>query len=355
MCIAIIKDNNKRLDTEILIKSAIINPHGLGVVWLDTGKLEFFQSDDWSYLDTNRPYIAHFRYATVGAVNKENCHPFKIEGTNCYLFQNGTVYGLGNKNKTDTQHLADILSRSHEDDWEYILEMNDSRFIIWDEKMNEYEVYNEQMWIEKDDVLYSKRNVLEGSLVSVYGTLRPGHGNNGLLRGAKHLGTGKTQNKFLLSASGVPFVSPRKGLAGSNHVTVDTYIVDDKEFADLDMLESHPQWYMRQKTNVVLGGSLIRTWLYFNDDIGQEIIPTGDYDDYRTPSYTTNHYYGDYNYQGSTYNMNDEWNCPKCNQTEIIYDDSVGLDWCYSCADYIKYDDWFPEDDKDLIYQNELV
>ena len=77
MCVIIIKQNKQKIDRDILKRSAKVNPHGLGVVWLDNYELTYHQSDRYKILDTDRPFIAHFRYATVGVVNKNNMHPFR--------------------------------------------------------------------------------------------------------------------------------------------------------------------------------------------------------------------------------------------------------------------------------------
>ena len=78
MCIIIIKNNKKLIKTETLLASAIKNPHGMGVLWLDKWNVTYHDSEDYMILKTQRPYIAHFRYATVGAVNRANCHPFTL-------------------------------------------------------------------------------------------------------------------------------------------------------------------------------------------------------------------------------------------------------------------------------------
>ena len=77
MCIIIIKQKGKDVPTEVLKTSARINPHGLGIVWLDTFKVSYHKSKEYQLLNTDRPYIAHFRYATIGRVCKENTHPFR--------------------------------------------------------------------------------------------------------------------------------------------------------------------------------------------------------------------------------------------------------------------------------------
>jgi predicted glutamine amidotransferase len=58
-------------------------------------------------MDTTDPYIAHFRYATKGALTKENIHPFRTK--NYLLFLNGTISGFADEYGNDARQLADTL------------------------------------------------------------------------------------------------------------------------------------------------------------------------------------------------------------------------------------------------------
>ena len=94
MCVIIIKQKGKQVSREVLKNSSRINPHGLGIVWLDTFEVTYHNSKEYGVLDNDRPYIAHFRYATVGAINKANTHPF-VCGKNKdeLMIMNGTING----------------------------------------------------------------------------------------------------------------------------------------------------------------------------------------------------------------------------------------------------------------------
>jgi len=97
MCVIIIKQKGKDVPSNVLKSSARMNPHGLGVVWLDAFNVSYHDSKDYKVLETNRPYIAHFRYATIGKICKENTHPFKCGVNKDELFMmNGTAKGYGN-------------------------------------------------------------------------------------------------------------------------------------------------------------------------------------------------------------------------------------------------------------------
>ena len=110
MCVIIIKQKGKRIPREVAKTSSEINPHGLGIVWLDTFEVSYHKSTAYSLLDTERPFIAHFRYATIGAINKENTHPFRC-GSNKqeWLMMNGTIKNLGDFKKSDSRVLAENL------------------------------------------------------------------------------------------------------------------------------------------------------------------------------------------------------------------------------------------------------
>ncbi len=95
----------------VSITSILINkPSRLGVIWLDTNEVNYHKSKEWSVLDTDRPYIAHFRYATKGKINRENTHPFECgNNSNELLMHNGTLLGYGSKDLCDSKQLANEL------------------------------------------------------------------------------------------------------------------------------------------------------------------------------------------------------------------------------------------------------
>ena len=138
MCVIIIKQKSNRISLHTLENASQINPHGLGVVWLDTFETNYFESSEYNVLDTERPFIAHFRYATVGAINKANMHPFVCgDKTDELLMMNGTASGYGNKNITDSQDLANELGGIARNAWSDIFH---NRF------------YLGEIWLKKGDV-----------------------------------------------------------------------------------------------------------------------------------------------------------------------------------------------------------
>jgi gamma-glutamylaminecyclotransferase len=222
-------------------------------------------------LKTKRPYIAHFRYATIGEVSKANCHPFDINKDNI-LFQNGTVYGLGNKKKTDTQHLAEILSDVPPNRWREVLEMNDSRFVTANLKTKKYTLYNKSDWTKVNDIWYSKTNVLDKVLIGVYGTLkRYGSNYDYHLADSIYVGKANTVEKYPMLIQGIPYVLDKPGVG--HHIDIELFLVDRKTcLPSIDRLEGHPTWYERRQAEVILEDmcTVLTPYIYFNDTVKDE-------------------------------------------------------------------------------------
>lgn len=265
MCVIIIKKSNERLSTEIAKTSSLINPDGLGVVWLDNFSISYHKSSEYKILDTARPFIAHFRYATVGKIGKENTHPFQC-GANSdeWLMMNGTIQGIGNHKKTDSKVLAESLGSIPRHEWKAELSKYPCRFVTVNVKTKTYEIYNHQLWERRGSVWYSKGNVLQENVVAVYGTLKKGYSNfNSYLSKSAFVGKGVTKDKYPLVIQGLPYMVNRKGLG--HHVEVEVFKVSDDKLAELDRLEGHPNWYQRVQIPIKMSsGNVLVCWLYFN-------------------------------------------------------------------------------------------
>lgn len=93
----------------------------------------------------------------------------------------------------------------------------------------------------------------------VYGTLKPGHGNNPLIErfDGKDIGVARTIDKFVLNG-GFPYVwKLRRGLTGFapylGHVIGHLYKVSDAGLEACDRLEGHPRHYCRTPITVSYG------------------------------------------------------------------------------------------------------
>ena len=52
MCVIIIKQAGKKVPQEVAKTSSRINPHGLGVIWLDTFEVTYHKSNEYKVLFT---------------------------------------------------------------------------------------------------------------------------------------------------------------------------------------------------------------------------------------------------------------------------------------------------------------
>ena len=339
MCILIVKDSNKVISNDILVASAHINQHGLGVLWLDNWRVTYHESNDYVVLDTDRPFIAHFRYATIGKISRENCHPFNINDDEI-LFQNGTVHNLGNKDKTDTQHMAELLKDIPKDRWCEVLEMTECRFVTANLKERTYELYNEYDWIEHDGISYSKENVLNQTLVAVYGTLKKGYSNyHHHLSTAKYVGPGETLDKYPLIIDGLPYLLNKQGVG--NYVEVDLFLVDNDTFKMLDQLESHPTWYYRERINIdTKDGTVMSAFVYFNDTVDD----TGVHHKTYTQEVSGHSYYDD------EVVFHDSCSCIEPIVTRDTYLDELYCDACYLTVH--THQDEINPNDLDVTYES---
>lgn len=266
MCIIIIKQKEKqKVSKEVLKTSSKINPHGLGIVWLDTFEVSYHKSKEYSILNTNRPYIAHFRYATIGKVNRSNTHPFVCgNNKNELLMMNGSIYGMGNNKVCDTKVLANKLGTMNRHLWKKELSEYEHRFVSINTRTRTFQIYNKELWTKKDGVWFSKDNVLQDNVIAVYGTLKKGYSNyHRYLSSSKFVGKGTTQDKYPLIIEGLPYVVNKKGTG--HNVEVNVFKVSKSVFNNIDMLEGHPKWYRREIIPIKLeSGKVIKCWIYFN-------------------------------------------------------------------------------------------
>ncbi len=118
------------------------------------------------------------------------------------------------------------------------------------------------------------------NLIFVYGTLRKGFGNHRLLENAEFLGTGRTKEKYKMTANGIPFVSKNEPVS---YIIGEVYKIDDKTLKRLDELEGHPDWYKREKVKIILEtGKEVEAWIYFNEvSEGRYLIKSGDFKKFR--------------------------------------------------------------------------
>ena len=110
MCIAIFKPKSKSIKKKYLKTSFNENPDGAGFLYVENNRITihkgfFTFSEFWSAyskLNTvNLPMIIHFRIATHGTIDSENCHPF-IVNNELGFAHNGIIDIKTKGNESDT-------------------------------------------------------------------------------------------------------------------------------------------------------------------------------------------------------------------------------------------------------------
>ena len=247
MCVIIIKKDDKILLDEVVLKSVSLNPDGFGITFLDTWETHrtLDMREAAVMLKSQRPFVSHCRKGTVGDTNMDNVHPVRIK-KGFELFHNGTVSIPTHKNESDTKALAKFISRYNplSNDMRIVLEMTDSRFVITDKTSRQVHVFNKGFWTKsKEDVWFSKSNVLKGTFFFSYDTTKKGFTHSPLLKWDELLCKGVlTKQKF--HAIGHPF-------------------------ADMSILEDYPKYFGEPKKH-------IKGELYLISD-GSEMAINGHY------------------------------------------------------------------------------
>lgn len=107
--------------------------------------------------------------------------------------------------------------------------------------------------------------------VFAYGSLKTNKHNHCMIKGQPLLGKYYTTNDYTLMISGLPYLIERKGEGCIGEV----YEVSDECLARLDMLEQHPDWYVRKLIPVysVEDGTMIEAYAYIHPDIFNRKYP----------------------------------------------------------------------------------
>lgn len=128
MCIAIVVPKNLDVLGVVELEESIENAwpdnsDGAGYAFAHMGKVEikkgFFTAD--SLIESlehdleaykNTDFLVHLRWASVGEVNEENCHPFTTHDGKYAFIHNGTIYDMsyGIKGESDTLLFGDFIS-----------------------------------------------------------------------------------------------------------------------------------------------------------------------------------------------------------------------------------------------------
>lgn len=120
MCLAIFKPRGRFIPREHLEEGFARNKDGAGYAYHNGQKLVvkkgFFKFGSFydSYVKEAEEHkaIIHFRYATSGLIDVENCHPFTFHNDNYAVIHNGVLDHRNTKKESDTNcFVKDILSK----------------------------------------------------------------------------------------------------------------------------------------------------------------------------------------------------------------------------------------------------
>lgn len=185
MCIAILNTKKAGSLPKSYIKNSWENNNmGAGLLWSEDGKLKVFKSYDYnSYLDKyyeireNKSIgniVLHFRIATSGYKGEHNLHPFLVNNDLGFV-HNGVIFGLGNKEFSDTYEFNTILGKfKHDftncDVTKYFISnyIGSSKLIFLNSK-DEYTIINEENGHWKDDNWFSNDSYKEYNDFVYYG------------------------------------------------------------------------------------------------------------------------------------------------------------------------------------------
>jgi gamma-glutamylcyclotransferase (GGCT)/AIG2-like uncharacterized protein YtfP len=158
--------------------------------------------------------------------------------------------------------------------------MRKSKEMFMNQRENENKDYLD--WRQEIIELHCKKlanEFKENNLIFVYGTLQRGHGNHRLIQDQEFVNTATTNDKYILTANGIPFVGKSQQVC---QVKGELFRLDSVEtMSTVDALESHPLWYRREIIKVTdADGNEQEAWIYFNEDKGMHLIEDGSYTNY---------------------------------------------------------------------------
>ena len=126
MCVIIYKKKDIKIELETLLLARNTNPDGMGLAYFDEKEGVIFERNlkptktdlkNCIKKTEGKDAIFHFRIATSGGVNLENCQPIYNKKGNFLLFHNGVIHSLNgvSTNASDTVLLSYLLEHEEVD------------------------------------------------------------------------------------------------------------------------------------------------------------------------------------------------------------------------------------------------
>lgn len=161
MCLAIFKNENVELPSKETLRIGFNNnPHGAGFAFSNFQKVTtfkgFFDFDEFYNAlieNVKKEYfcIIHFRYATHGTKDINNCHPFIMHDGYDAMIHNGVVnLGIVSEEHSDTYYLSKEIENGNIINHDMFLNTNNKVAII---APKTHTIYGK--WYKHNDVWYS--------------------------------------------------------------------------------------------------------------------------------------------------------------------------------------------------------
>lgn len=115
MCLLVIKPEGVKLPKSVFHRATQAHPDGFGIAFADRGKVRIWKGVNIEAEDqiakvgeyANHAMILHWRWATHGAVEHANAHPFSVH--DYAMGHNGVLRGYGSMDKSDTRDFAERI------------------------------------------------------------------------------------------------------------------------------------------------------------------------------------------------------------------------------------------------------
>jgi len=116
MCLIIDNPDGLRIDQTLIDNAVKGNSDGWGFMTSRRGRIHITRGMTYAGLQDaidaheGKPHVVHFRFATHGTKNLDNCHPFSVLGGKYALMHNGILsVPSHDANRSDTWHFAEYV------------------------------------------------------------------------------------------------------------------------------------------------------------------------------------------------------------------------------------------------------
>ena len=117
MCLLIVSKGSP-IPWAVVEEAAHRNKDGFGLSYFDKdkGKMHIFTTLKLKEfkralraVPEKTVHMAHLRFGTIGKLDKQNCHPFRLNDYMAFA-HNGHVAGMGDKKESDSRQIAEVLA-----------------------------------------------------------------------------------------------------------------------------------------------------------------------------------------------------------------------------------------------------